>query len=334
MTRPAGLQRTHRYDAGMNFFAVFIALLLEQARPLGHDNVVQGAVRGWTDWVRRVLDAGQHHHGWLAWLVAAALPALVATLVYWALVSVSVLLGFAWVVLVLYGTVGFRQFSHHFTSIREALEAGDEMAARSALARWQRVEVGELPRQELLRHVIEHSVLSAHRHVFGVLVAFVVLSWVGLGPAGAVLYRLTEQLARHWKPHPDGTPSVPLQQVAALVWRWLDFVPARMTALAFAVVGNFEEAVASWRQDAARFPETNEGVVLAATAGAINVRLGGKPLGGTQLGAPSLDALSRSLTDGREPQLAHLASVVGLVWRSVVLWLLLMALMMLAQTVA
>jgi adenosylcobinamide-phosphate synthase len=318
----------------MNFFAVFIALLLEQARPLGHDNVVQGAVRGWAEWVRRVLDAGQHHHGWLAWLVAAALPAVLAALVYWALLSVSILLAFVWTVLVLYGTVGFRQFSHHFTSIREALEAGDEAAARAALARWQRVEVGGLPRQELLRHVIEHSVLSAHRHVFGVLVCFVVLSWLGLGPAGAVLYRLTEQLARHWKAQPDGTPSVSLQQAAARVWRWLDYLPARVTALAFAVVGNFEEAVASWRQDATRFPEPNEGVVLAATAGAINVRLGGKPLGAADAPAATPDPLARSLTDGREPQLAHLASVVGLVWRSVVLWLLLMALMMLAQTVA
>ncbi|MCU0932006.1 MAG: CobD/CbiB family protein [Serpentinimonas sp.] len=318
----------------MNFFAVFIALLLEQARPLGHDNVVQSALRAWTEWVRRVFDAGQHHHGWLAWLVAAALPAGLAALVYWLLSSVNGLLGFLWVVLVLYGTVGFRQFSHHFTSIREALEAGDENAARTALARWQRVEVGDLPRQELLRHVIEHSVLAAHRHVFGVLVCFVVLSWLGLGPAGAVLYRLTEQLAQHWKARPDGTPSPSLQQVAASVWHWLDYVPARVTALAFAVVGNFEEAVASWRQDAARFSQANEGVVLAATAGAINVRLGGRPLGGAEPSVPANDPLSRGLTDGREPQLAHLASVVGLVWRSVVLWLLVMALMMLAQTVA
>ena len=107
--------------------------------------------------------------------------------------------------------------------------------------------------------------------------------------------------------------------------------------LAFAVVGNFEDAVASWRQDATRFPNPNDGVVLAATAGAINVRLGGRALGdpvalpapATPTGAPADDAAVS--TDGREPQLAHLGSVVGLVWRSVVMWLLLLALLTLAR---
>ena len=36
-------------------------------------------------------------------------------------------------------------------------------------------------------------------------------------------------------------------------------------------------------------------------------------------------------TPGREPELAHLRSVVGLVWRSVVLWMVLLALLTLAR---
>ena len=51
-----------------------------------------------------------------------------------------------------------------------------------------------------------------------------------------------------------------------------------MTALSFAVVGSFEEAIEGWRFHAQRFPNDNDGVVLAATAGAINVRLGGEAL--------------------------------------------------------
>ena len=111
-----------------------------------------------------------------------------------------------------------------------------------------------------------------------------------------------------------------------------------MTALAFAVVGNFEDAVASWRQDAARFANPNDGVVLAATAGAINVRLGGRALGeAVALPAPGVptaappDDNTAVQTDGREPQLAHLGSVVGLVWRCVVMWMLLLALLTLAR---
>lgn len=310
----------------MSFFAILLALLLEQARPLGHDNVVHGGMRSWVRWVRHTLDAGLRHHGWSAWLLAAGLPALLAAVVYLVLWSFSGLLAFVWTTVVLYMTLGFRQFSHHFTAIRESLESGDEAGARAALARWQGVDVNDLPRQEVLRHVIEHSVLAAHRHVFGVLVCFVVLAFLGLGPAGAVLYRVAEYLSRVWRGGAQDAPSEALQHSADVAWRGLDYVPARVTALGFAIAGNFEEAVASWRQDADRLGAPNDGVVLAATAGAINVRLGGRPLGGgPELAIPG--------TEGRDPQLAHLASVVGLVWRSVVLWLLLLALVTLARLV-
>ena len=94
------------------------------------------------------------------------------------------------------------------------------------------------------------------------------------------------------------------------------------------MVGNFEEAIAAWRQDAERFDNPNDGIVLAATAGAINVRLGGQILTAAQA-QPG----GSGWPEGREPQLAHLASLVGLVWRSVVLWLLLLALTTMAHSV-
>ena len=233
----------------MSFFAVLIALLLEQARPLAYDNPVHAGLRAWARAVRRNLDAGQTAHGWLAWLLAAGVPALVACVVYWGLWVFSTVLAFVWLVGVLYVTLGFRQFSHHFSDIRQALDAGDDASARDKLAQWLHVDASSLPRTELLRQVIEHSVLSAHRHVLGVLVAFVVFWVLGLGPAGAVLYRMAEYLSRNWRLRADGTPSEALRQAAAQAWQWVDHVPARVTALGFAIVGNFEEAVASWRGD-------------------------------------------------------------------------------------
>ena len=81
----------------------------------------------------------------------------------------------------LYITLGFRQFSHHFTGLRDALDAGEENRARELLAQWQQVDASELPRTELVRHVIEFSVLAAHRHVFGVLAWYSMLAALGLG---------------------------------------------------------------------------------------------------------------------------------------------------------
>lgn len=307
----------------MSFFAILIALLLEQARPLAFDNPVHAGLRAWARAVRRNLDAGQSSHGWVAWLLAVGVPSLLAGLIYWGLWQFSAVLAFVWVVGVLYVTLGFRQFSHHFSEIRQALEEGNDTSAREKLALWLRVDASTLPRTELLRQVIEHSVLAAHRHVFGVLVFFVVFWALGLGPSGAVFYRLAEYLSRNWRARSDGTPSLALQTAAENAWAWVDHVPARLTALGFAIVGNFEEAVASWRGDAERFAPGSDGVVLAATSGALNVRLAPQP---------DVQALPEEGDPGSrpEPQLAHLGSVVGLVWRAVVLWMLLLALLTLA----
>lgn len=327
----------------MSFFAILFALLLEQVRPLGRHNPVHASLRGWARWIGRNFDAGKSHHGWVAWGLAVGLPAGAALAIHWLLAG---LLGWPvavlWNVAVLYVTLGFRQFSHHFTEIRDALDAGDEARARELLAQWQQVDASELPRSEIVRHVIEYSVLAAHRHVFGVLAWYSVLAAFGLGPAGAVLYRTGEFVSRYWKY--TGVlgrqpASASLQGAAAGAWTVIDWLPARITALGFAVVGSFEEALDSWRNHAQRFPNDNDGVILAATSGAINVRLGGEGLkavpppqaeleSGGDAALPEADSES---TPGREPEAAHLAQVVGLVWRTVVMWMLLLALLTLAR---
>ena len=325
----------------MSFFAILIALLIEQSRPLARNNLAHAGYRAWTVTVRSNFDAGQSHHGWLAWAMAVLLPSALVFGIYWLLLHT---LGWAvamlWNVAVLYATLGFRQFSHHFTRIRDALDAGDEATAREVLAHWQQVDASVVPRSEIVRHVIEYSVLAAHRHVFGVLFWFSVLSALGLGPTGAVLYRMAEYISRAWsrKGVPGGRiASERLQHAAGAAWFAIDWLPARMTALSFAVVGSFEEAIDGWRFYAQHFPNDNDGVILAATAGAINVRLGGEALRqrsalapGEESEFPQLEG-SSEVTPGREPELAHLRSVVGLVWRSVVVWMLVLALLTLAR---
>jgi adenosylcobinamide-phosphate synthase len=242
----------------------------------------------------------------------------------------------------LYVTLGFRQYSHHFTNIRDALDSGDESSARELLAQWQQVDASQLPRREIVRHVIEYSVLAAHRHVFGVLAWFSVLAAFGFGPAGAVLYRSGEFVNRYWR-HRSAVAMQPvsdaLQSAAARAWAAIDWLPARTTALAFAVVGSFEDAIDCWRHHAQRFPNDNDGVILAATSGAVNVRLGGEALKtafspnssqGLRSGGVEMLADSES-TPGRDAEVGHLRSIVGLVWRSVVLWMVLLALLTLAR---
>lgn len=317
----------------MSFLAIFVALLLEQVRPLMRDNRVYAWLRQWARWVSRNFDAGHHHHGWIVWSLAVLLPAALTLALHWLLLLwVGWPAAVLWGVLVLYLTLGFRQFSHHFTGIRDALENGEEAQARALLARWRQVDASALPRSELVRHVIEYSVLAAHRHVFGVLAWFSVLAAFGLGPSGAVLYRMSEFVARFWAAsdalqEPPTSPA--LQQVCALAWHLIDWPSARLTAVCFAVVGSFEESIEAWRQQNQIDAQDNDAVLLAATAGAVNVRLGSSPPGLHSVLEPG--AGWSEAQSGREPEVAHLRSIVGLVWRSVVLWLLLLALLTLAR---
>ena len=351
----------------MSFIAILLALLIEQARPLARGNSVHAAMRRWVRWVSRNIDAGGAHHAGLAWAVAVLLPSVVTTGLHWLLWwSLGWAAATFWSVLVLYAALGFRQFSHHFTAIRDALQAGDESTARRLLANWQQLDANDLPRSEIVRHVIEFSVLAAHRHVFGVLIWFSVLAAFGLGPGGAVLFRMSEFVARYWREQGrihNRPVSDALQRMARAAWHWIDWLPSRITALGFAVVGSFEDAIDGWRNHVGRYGEDNDGVLLAATAGALNVALGadaairsrlraGSALGAgftatasesaagseTDLGALNLpDSEVQSLPEsGESPvrpaaELAHLRSVVGLVWRSVVMWMVLLALLTLSR---
>jgi adenosylcobinamide-phosphate synthase len=161
---------------------------------------------------------------------------------------------------------------------------------------------------------------------------------------GAVLYRMAEFSTRFWgyrhraldAPSNDG-----LLALSQRLFGLIDHVPARLTAFGFAVVGNFEEAAASWRRDAALWLHPNEGVILAAAAGAVGVQLGGAAAPGVTpdrsktftAGGEAGMAEAQGSTSGLPAQFGHLHSVVGLVWRSVVLWMLLVALLTLAHIV-
>jgi adenosylcobinamide-phosphate synthase len=219
---------------------------------------VHAGLRAWTVSVRRNFDAGKAHHGWVAWALGGHLPAALAAGIFWLLTSSSAGLRPCCGMWPCSTTLGFRQFSHHFTRIRDALEAGDERAAREALADWQQVDASELPRSEVVRHVIEYSVIWPTAMCLACC-PVVVLSMLGLGPAGAVLYRMAEYLSRYWsrRSMPGRLRSASAcSRAARAAWQAMDWLPARVTALGFAMVGSFEEAIDGWRCYAQRFPMT------------------------------------------------------------------------------
>ncbi len=100
-----------------------------------------------------------------------------------------------------------------------------------------------------------------------------------------------------------------------------------MTAAAFAIVGDFEDAAYCWRTQADAWPDRDLGIVLAAGAGALGVQLGQPVVDGVEL------ADRAELGLGEPADADFMQSAVGLVWRATVLWMLLLFLLGLASLV-
>jgi adenosylcobinamide-phosphate synthase len=216
---------------------------------------------------------------------------------------------------------GFRQFSHYFTDIHHALRDGELDRARNLLSAWRGGHAHELNAEEVARVTIEEGLLASHRNVFGVIVWFVLFSLLGLGGgAGALLYRLGQFLRARWGEDELGA----FGGFASRMFHLLEWLPIRLTAMTFAIVGDFEDTVHCWRTQAATWPDEDEGV-LASGAGALGVRLGMPiPQGGLPFDRPELGV-------GDDADADFMQSTIGLVWRSVVFWLLLLLLMTLAS---
>jgi adenosylcobinamide-phosphate synthase len=312
----------------MTFFSVLLALIIEQVRALSPNNPVAALLQYHAESAAHGFDAGKPKHGLLAWLVVVVPWTLAVALVYYVLYHINFVLAFLWNVVIVYFTLGFRQFSHYFTDIHLALNNDDVPRAREILNEWTGLDTVDMPVSEIVRHTLIHAVVASHRHVFGVFFWFL----VPVGPAGAVLYRIAENLARTWS-RPADDRTVAFSSFAQQAFFVIDWVPARLTSLGFAIVGNFEDAIYAWRNHARQWPDTNEGVLLAAGSGALGARLSG-PLAEQS----SIDALATGEGDpmqvGDDCTPRTLQSAVGLVWRAVILWMILLLMLTIAVWVA
>ncbi len=297
----------------MSFISLVIALLLEQWRPLADRRYLLAPIGRYATWLERHFNTGEPHNGLIAWVLGVAPIVLGSWLVYAVLFHMSWLLALVFNVLALYLTMGFRRFSHHFTDIHVAMKEGDLEAAREQLAAWRGHSCASFTAEEVARLTIEEALTASHRNVFAVVFWFVLLP----GPTGALLYRLASFFNRRWGGVYEGDLSR-FGQFARQAFFMMEWLPARFTAVAFAVVGDFEDAVHCWRTQAAKWIDPTMGIVLAAGAGALGVRLG---MAYVQDGAIVERA---ELGTGNPADVDFLDSSVGLVWRALVVWLVLL----------
>jgi cobalamin biosynthesis protein CobD/CbiB len=255
------------------------------------------------------LNAGDRNSGLLAYFALAAVVVVPVALVAWFAASIHPVVLAILDALVLYASLSFLGTAANVGAIERALREGDVLAASQRLAAWQAEPVGTQDPGVLARLAAEQGLREAHHGTFAILFWFLLLP----GPLGAILYPLTLRAARLWS-----LPSDPDERefgwFAGRALAFLDWAPQRATAFAFAIVGDFEDALYCWRAQAAQWLRPEEGIVLASGAGALGVRLG-DPFArdGLVVDRPALGTGEPAGEDA-------LASLEGMLWRALVLW--------------
>lgn len=255
--------------------------------------------------VERRLYRDDRGAGVVAWGVTVAIP-VVALFAFRA--NVGAPLAFAIDVLVLYFAIGRRSLGDHARPIAEALRANDLAAARVAVGRMVSRDVDALDATRVAAAGTESVLENGHDAVFGALFWFVLL-----GAPGALLFRLANTLDAMWGYR---TPRYErFGWAAARIDDVLGFVPARLTALTYAAMGDTSAALRGWRTQAPAWDSPNAGPVMAAGAGALRVRLGGAaPYHGRWEPRPELG-------EGSPPDATTIDRALRLVDRGVVAWL-------------
>ena len=105
-----------------------------------------------------------------------------------------------------------------------------------------------------------------------------------------------------------------LSKVAARIDDILNYVPARLTAISYALMGKFKLAIQSWLSEAKQLDSPNAGPVMTTGAGSLDIHLGGEAYyDGKLVDKPSFGGT-------RLPSRHHINSANKLVVRALVLW--------------
>ena len=265
----------------MIFFALLVATLLDYNVPFAYEKRLNPYVLRWTATAQRWTS---QQAGWVDWAVGVGLPVIATAVIFLALSAFASVLAWVWLVVVLYVFSGYGQFKDHMSPVGMFGRVSQGVADEGNNA---------FDTPAAVRFVL-------HR-VVGYWVAFIVLALLGLGPAGAVLYRLAREKATPMTQSQAGEePAVeeqpvmqavqieanesttttdgmasdphtadPVHAFAALAWHWVGWLPARAMVICAAMVGAFDGAIAAWREPEARHDESNDALVVSGVLGSL-----------------------------------------------------------------
>lgn len=231
----------------MKLIALLVGLLVERlATQLFHLRRLR--------WLDRIIDVGFRQAE-----RARTLPAIIPVLLLAVLLVSPVFLvmfalgdtlyGFAYLIVaivVLFFSLGPKDIGEQVDDYCQALEKDDEEAILHTSKALVERSVATEP-MERIRQVEAAVCVQANNRLFAVIFWFVLL-----GPLGAWAYRVTDLIRRRAvfndsrdERAVDGASAI--VNAATNLHGWLAWIPARLTALGYALAGSFDNAIAAWR---------------------------------------------------------------------------------------
>lgn len=214
-------------------------------------------------------------------------------------------------VVLLYLAIGWKSLGEHAGRVRDALLRDDLPMARQRVGFMVSRDTELLDAEGVAGATVESVLENGNDAIFGAIFWFVLA-----GAPGVVLYRLANTLDAMW-----GYRNARYSRfgwAAARLDDVMNFIPARLTALSYALVGHFTRALRCWRSQGALWKSPNAGPVMAAGAGSLGVLLGGPACyhGVTQVRPP--------LGEGCNAHVGDIERALRLIRRTLLLWVLIL----------
>ena len=294
----------------MALITIIISLLIEKYYPDISRWRNFAWYRGYLAWMWRHLQARDQLHGPVA-VLALLIPIVAAIgVALHFLYDFSAVAGFFGGLLVTIYSLGPKNLHHQVQSFITARQREDTAEADQVV----HTLLGDFipgKDEDMFTMIIAKIYTAANERLLAVLFWFLVL-----GPVGAALVRLTNQAAEAGRAaspafKPDGASLGALEQLQfILLW-----IPARLTALSFAITGSFVHTFEMWRHHRDLLPywaDSNDCILVSTGFGAMQA----KPTIGN--------------TPGSELTLDHLQQALDLTLRAVLMWLAIYSILILS----
>ena len=206
--------------------------------------------------------------------------------------------------------LGTKSLMQHARAVSTALKKPDIELARKQIAMIVSRDTSTSNETAINKATIESVLENGSDAIFAAIFWFIVL-----GAPGVVLYRLANTLDAMWGYRTERFNY--FGWAAARIDDVLNWIPARLTALSYAIAGSLVTALSCWHKQAKNWHGINPGVVMASGAGALKISLGGPATyHGQNIERPELGC-------NKEPQVADIDRAIKLVYKSIIIWVLL-----------